>query len=128
MDWSLVLASQDIPATIVQSDPTGWALLVEPGDYERAREAIRLYRLENRRWGWRQPIPWSEATFHWGSVGWCLLLIAVHWLTLTDFAGFRVSGQFDSAAAARGEWWRAFTAVLLHADLAHLLANTTIGF
>src|SRR5690242_2685039 len=117
MDWSLVLASQDIPAVISQSQETGWALLVEPQDYERARNAIRQYRLENRRWGWRQPIPWAAATFHWGSLGWCFLLILMHWITFNGLDFLRQTGRFDSAAAAHGQWWRAFTAILLHADL-----------
>ena len=64
----------------------------------------------------------------WGGLAWCAALVLAHWLTWREFAAFRVAGQFDSAAAAQGEWWRAFTAIALHADLAHLLANTTVGF
>lgn len=33
----------------------------------------------------------------------------------------------DSAKVAAGEWWRLFTAVFLHGDLAHLAANITFG-
>lgn len=128
MDWSLVLASQDIPAIIVQSSPTGWALQVEPADYARAIDAIRLYRLENRRWAWRQPVPWIHTTFHFGSLGWCLLLVLVHWWTFGQTSGFRANGQFASEQVAQGQWWRAFTAILLHQDLSHLLSNVTIGF
>ena len=55
MDWSLVLASQQIETTIEYApDASGWGLMVPPPDAERAIEAIRLYRLENRRWGWRR--------------------------------------------------------------------------
>lgn len=128
MDWSLVLASQDISSTILRSDEAGWHLEVDPRDYQRAREAIRLYRLENRRWSWRQPIPWFQTTFHLGAAAWCAALILVHWLTTHRIPEFRMGGQFSSVAAWKGEWWRAFTAILLHADLAHLLANVTTGF
>jgi membrane associated rhomboid family serine protease len=127
MDWSLVLASQDIPSTIVQTEPTGWGLLVEPQDYERALSSIQQYRLENRRWGWRQPLPWSEATFHWGALGWCTFLVVMHWLSVTDLQSFRSTGAFKTDLVAHGEWWRTFSAMLLHANLSHLLANTTIG-
>ncbi len=65
MDWSLVLASQDIAATIVRSDDDQWALYVEPHEHHRALDSIRQYQRENRKWSWRQPIPWSEATFNW---------------------------------------------------------------
>jgi membrane associated rhomboid family serine protease len=34
----------------------------------------------------------------------------------------------NSVAARDGEWWRLFTATTLHADLAHLAANLTLGF
>jgi rhomboid protease GluP len=127
MDWSLVLASQDIPTTIVESDETGWGLAVDSQDRQRALDAIRLFRLENRRWNWRQPIPWSEATFHWGALGWCLLMLLIHWLTNNFFPEFRSAANFDTARFVEGEWWRGFTAILLHADVAHLAANTTSG-
>jgi rhomboid protease GluP len=127
MDWSLVLASQDIPATIVHSEEAGWGLSVHSEDHDRALASIQQYQLENHTWGWRQPIPWSDATFDWGSLGWCLLLILVHSLTLGPLAWFRAAGRFDSALVRQGQWWRAFTAILLHFDLHHLLANVTTG-
>ena len=39
----------------------------------------------------------------------------------------RSRGLMDNAAVAAGEWWRPFTATLLHADIAHLAANATTG-
>ena len=127
MDWSLVLASQDIPATIIQLE-SGWGLEVEPQQHQAALEAIHQYKLENRRWGWHRPIPWSEATFHWGSLGWCFLIILVHWICSERIPAFRDAGAFATKAVTHGEWWRTFTAVLLHADVAHLVANATAGF
>ena len=38
------------------------------------------------------------------------------------------TGLMDSAAVSKGAWWRLFTAILLHNDLGHLMANMTIGF
>lgn len=128
MDWSLVLASQEIGNTIAYDDANGWGLAVEPQDYERAREAIRQYRLENRRWGWNQAVPWSDATFDWGALGWCVLFIVIHWIISEGMPAFRDAAVFRPKEFLNGEWWRVFTAVLLHADLKHLLANATIGF
>ena len=69
MDWSLVLASQDIE-TIIECSPedAGWSLQVCAADYERAMAAIRQFRLENRGLAWRQKLQWSGLTFHWGSI------------------------------------------------------------
>jgi membrane associated rhomboid family serine protease len=127
MDWSLVLASQDISSTILQADPSGWALAVEPQEYERALEAIRQYRLENRRWGWRQRLPVSGMIFHWGALNWCALLALVHWALERLPPEIRGRATFASERATAGEWWRAFTAILLHADIGHLLANLSTG-
>jgi len=33
----------------------------------------------------------------------------------------------DGAAVAHGQWWRLFTAMWLHADLAHLATNAALG-
>ncbi len=126
MDWSLVLASQDIPSTIIKSE-SGWALEVEPSDHQAALRAIQQFRVENRGWNWRQPAAWSATMFHWGALGWCILLILVYRVTSLDYPEFKTAAQFATREVARGEWWRAFTATLLHADLGHLLANTTSG-
>jgi membrane associated rhomboid family serine protease len=33
----------------------------------------------------------------------------------------------DNAAVRAGEWWRIFTAMLLHADVGHLMSNLSLG-
>jgi rhomboid protease GluP len=125
MDWSLVLASQGITAEIVQDD-AGWALSVNETDFDRAQQMIHLYRAENRGWKWRRPIPGSKLVFHSGSVFW---VIAIFWIFWWSSSGDqpRTVGAMDNAAVSNGEWWRLFTAVTLHSDWAHLIANGTTG-
>lgn len=128
MDWALVLASQDIPAIIDDgADGLGWGLIVSAADHLAAVRAIELYRLENRHWRWRQPLPWRGLLFDWRVLFWGLLLVAFHVLTQFSRPDFSTTGRMDNAAVMAGEWWRIFTAVLLHADLAHLAANVSIG-
>jgi membrane associated rhomboid family serine protease len=78
--------------------------------------------LENPRWPWRKTIPKSEAVFDWATSAWVLLTIAYFWLSEAR-GDLRIVGMTDGAALARGEWWRLFTATLLHTDLAHLAMN-----
>ena len=126
MDWSLVLVSQGIETAIDYSeDGAGWGLLIVEQDYERALTAIRQYRLENRRWLWRQEVFRPGLLFDWGSLAWVCLLVFFYWLnTRTDLQS---AGIMDSGAVLRGQWWRLFTAIWLHGDIAHLAANATIG-
>ena len=127
MDWSLVLASQAIEHMIQRDEATGWTLAVAEADHERALAHIRLYRVENRHWCWRQPIFQPGVFFDWSSLAWMLLAIFFYaWSEArTDL---RVLGRMDGDALAHGEWWRLFTATWLHADLAHLAANAVFGF
>lgn len=127
MDWSLVLASQGVEPTIdFAEDGAGWALLVPAQDYDRALADIGQYERENRGWPWQQRVFQPGFLFDWGSVAWVLLLTLFYWLNDQRF-DLRSAGLMDSAAVARGEWWRLFTAVWLHADLAHLAGNATLG-
>jgi rhomboid protease GluP len=127
MDWSLVLASQDIEVTIDYSEEgAGWGLLVATADVEGAIRALRQYHLENRRPPWRQEVLHSGLLFDWVSLGWVLL--AAFFCQMDLRSPLQVAGQMDSALVAHGQWWRLFTALWLHADIAHLAANATIGF
>jgi len=126
MDWSLVLASQDIAATIASTEEHRWALLIERDDYDRAIETIRRYEEENRHWHWGQPLPWSSVAFHWGALVPCLVLILIHQASW-ESPPLRSAWIFDTTAVRSGQWWRGFTAVLLHADVTHLFANVTSG-
>ena len=127
MDWSLVLASQGIKHTIKHDEATGWVLAVSAVDYETASAQIRLYRLENRHWRWRQPVFQDGWYFDWSSLIWVALSIFFFGWSETH-AGFRLAGIMDNTALTGGEWWRLFTAIWLHADLAHLAANLVFGF
>jgi membrane associated rhomboid family serine protease len=128
MDWSLVLVSQGIECTIERDPETDrWQLLVDAPDYSRALQSIRQYRIENYRPFWRQPVPWTGLVFDWRSVGWFFLVIALFALDEMRSGYLRRAGQMDSQAVWAGQWWRIFTAITLHADLAHLAANVSSG-
>ena len=126
MDWSLVLVSQGIETTIDQAeDGTGWGLLVPGQDYGNALRVIRQYHLENRGWPWQQAVFRPGFLFDWGGVAWALLADLFFWLSArTDLQS---AGVMDGTAVAHGQWWRLFTAMWLHADLAHLATNATLG-
>jgi membrane associated rhomboid family serine protease len=126
MDWSLVLISQGIESTVDQ-EGSGWVLRVPAGEAARAASALALYERENPRIRWRRVLPGTDLLFHGAVFGWSLLLVAMH-LTLGDPDSlWRKHALMDVAAVRAGQWWRAATAVWLHADLRHLASNLTAG-
>ena len=126
MDWSLVLVSQGIEAVIQRpTETSGWELLVPSLEHARALEAIRLYRRENRHLPWQQQVSDSGLVFDWTAIAWVFLLIFFHWLDART--NLRSGGLMIPAMVRHGEWFRLFTAVWLHADLAHLGSNAAIG-
>ncbi len=126
MDWGLVLTSQGIEAAIVREDER-WALSLHPQDYDRASAVLNQYVAENRGWKWQQTLPGSDLTFHWGSLLWALATAAIYYWSMVLFPHMQSAGAMDSQLVHQGQWWRLFTAVTLHADVSHLLANITIG-
>jgi len=127
MDWSLVLASQGIEVIIEPPTvETGWNLIVPEPQRAVALHAIEKYSAENRAWRWPRQNFGGDFHFDWTSTVWIALLIFCHWMSARSI-DFKSSGIFDSNAFKAGEWWRAFTAIMLHADTNHLVSNCILG-
>lgn len=131
--WALVLDSRSIPCCI-DTDGSGWQLLVPEKHLESARKELQLY--EEKNLDWPPPLPPArrlvENTLPTVSI---LLLLAIfHNLTLLGFSipgrGIIDLNEIGAAHAGdilNGQWWRLVTALTLHADILHLLSNLTIG-
>lgn len=72
-------------------------------------------------WG-RRP-----AGLAYGAV-WAAALIAVFFGQMSDPRLVELGASSNLAFFDNGEWWRPFTALFLHADLAHLTGNLASGF
>jgi rhomboid protease GluP len=128
MDWSLVLASQDIPHLIASPDESGqWSLRIDSADISRASQSIRQYEAENRTRPWQQPYLEGRIVFDWVALVWVVALIVIHALSESHPA-LKKSGVMHGVAVSHGEWWRLVTATQIHADWGHLASNLSIGF
>lgn len=128
LDWSLVLVSQGIENVITRrEEDDAWRLEIAEADFVRATESLALYERENRR-PWRREVKWTGLFFDVRGALWFVALILFHFSAEVVRKNFHLPGAVDRGAVLHGEWWRVFTAVTLHADVAHLLANVTIGF
>lgn len=127
MDWSLVLISQGIESTVDFSEELGWGLILSAAHHQPALGILEQYRAENRHWPWRRKISSKGVLFDWASMGWVLLIGIFFWIQTHAGPGFQDAGLMDAVAVSRGEWWRLFTAVFLHADAGHFALNASIG-
>ncbi|MEZ5565035.1 MAG: rhomboid family intramembrane serine protease [Gammaproteobacteria bacterium] len=145
-EQGLVLDAVDIP-NLIADGPYHGVLLLVPGEFAaRAREQLRLYAVENRRRPPSGPRAASQlapytveanpaASQHiasrpvTGIVGYLLVMIFVFLLQgrLALGVDWLTAGGLDGVAVRQGEWWRLITALTLHGDVGHLVANLFFG-
>jgi len=125
-DAALVLSAIDIDNQIT-SMASGWSLLVQEQDQQRAHTQLQLYWQENQP----SKITPVEATIvdsGWpGVIGYlCLIwfIPAAQAFTTLDLLAL---GRLDAGLVTTGEWWRVVTALTLHGDIAHIIANSLFG-
>lgn len=127
-EWSLALSSEGIDARILRR-PEGYFVEV-PADRERAALALLdTYVRENApapppppEASWPFPVP-AMAGFSAGLIA----LFLVTGTRATRGPAF-AEGTAHAGRIVSGEWWRAFTALTLHADLGHVVGNALSGF
>ena len=129
MDLSLVLEQEGIPHELRRVEDAHWALQIDEQDAARAEAAIAAFEQENplevRRPEVIHPITGAVAS----GVAFSLALVAMYVRTGPESSGspWFQRGGADAAAILRGEWWRAVTALTLHADAAHVAGNAVLG-
>ena len=125
---AFVLQAVGIGSQVLQ-DARGWVLLVAEADTPSAAVQLRRYDLENppKR---RLPEPEPAHRQAWAGVaGYVLVLLAVGYLAGVHAFGvdWLAAGGLVGAAVRSGEAWRTVTALTLHFDVAHLVANLGFG-
>jgi membrane associated rhomboid family serine protease len=123
----LVVAAKELPHWI-EREGDEWVLRVEEPVREVVMRELAEFESEERE------RPAVRAVFPSGEVETLSLYVAA-WLLGTFFflqkmlaaSAWEDRGVAESRAILRGEWWRTVTALTLHADVSHIVANLATG-
>jgi len=122
--WRLVLASEGIDSQVARAGD-GWRVVVGAEEADAGARAIGAWRLENRP---GPPPPPDVARRSLAGVWLAAGLLAGHAVATLDRARpWRFLGAADAEAIRAGEFWRALTALTLHADWGHVVSNALSG-
>ena len=125
--FELVLAARGIDSRIEFQDGE-WRLTVAEDDLDASRRELAAYEGENAPTP-AMPQPARIDGGWWGVAGYLMVIWAT--LALEASAAFgwdwRAAGRLHVAAVRDGELWRLVTALTLHADLGHIVANSVFG-
>jgi membrane associated rhomboid family serine protease len=129
MDLSLVLEQEGIRHELRQVGDAHWALQTDEKDAARAETAIAAFERENPLEVRRPEVVHSTTGAVTSGVAFSLALVAMYVRTGPESARspWFERGSADAAAILRGEWWRAVTALTLHADAGHVAGNAVLG-
>ena len=107
----------------------GYSLRVAAASAEDVRRQLALYDRESTNWPPRLR-PLARLRFAWAvPLAWAISCVLVFRLQLRWPDRFEDFGALQADALfGRGEWWRPVTALFLHGDLGHLVANLGAGF
>jgi membrane associated rhomboid family serine protease len=129
MDLSLVLDQEGVAHELRSVGDEQWALaILRDEDAARAEAAVAAFEKENplaQRPASEAPAP--QAGVAAGLIFGAALVLLQMWTgPESDNDWFR-AGTAQASAILRGEWWRAVTALTLHADAGHAVGNALLG-
>jgi membrane associated rhomboid family serine protease len=126
-EYALALAARDL-AYVIEREGDSWLLRVEEAVRDSAARELATVAEEEQARQIRAPaaeIP-KLRTLPLFLIAWAMG--GMFFLQNVMGSGWIEAGASSSARIlGNGEWWRAVTALTLHADLAHVLANIATG-
>ena len=125
---AFVLHAVGIQSTVTYAGAR-FILWVREADGPKALTHLRQYETENRPLPPPPPPP-RVFPYAWaGCVGYILCLMGVAYLISAGLVRLDAfdTGDMHAANIRAGQWWRAWTALTLHVDGAHLAANLAAG-
>ena len=108
----------------------GHHLRVEPGALETARRQLACFDRESVGWPPKPVVDNAPVRLHapLSPLFWVLGVLAVFWAQ-GAWPGLTEAGALDADRVFHhGEWWRAASALWLHADVGHLVSNAGGGW
>ena len=129
MELRLVLNAAGISAEARHQD--GWWLLSVPAyDLAKSKGEIDAYRQENAV-AEKRP---TQVALRYGGAGvavfaYALVILVVGtWDAVSAFGvDWNSNGAMEAGKVVDGQWWRCLTALTLHVDAGHLIANLVFG-
>lgn len=129
LELRLVLDAVGIHSEAVQRD-AWWVLVVPSDDLDRAASELHAYRQENSD---RSPEHNTPVPIYPGAVEAVVVYAAVIMLIATLAAReafglpWLTAGRMQAGSVVAGQWWRTVTALTLHLDAGHIVANLIFG-
>ena len=123
-----MLTAVGLPS-IVELDGAEYVIRVDAANGAAALAHLERYAVESRPPPPPPPPPrlhpfaWVGCVLYAGALFFVAVAVAGGWWRLDSFD----AGTMDAARVQSGEWWRAWTALTLHVDAAHLATNLGAG-
>jgi len=124
-EWALVLEAEGM-APEIRSLGDEFVLLVDSADAHRAVKALWAYESENRP----AATPFEDDWSGWGpfyaaaAIAAAMLIFFVAGMLTEPVLHWYDRGSASAERILHGELWRTVTALTLHADFAHVIANS----
>jgi membrane associated rhomboid family serine protease len=126
-EHSLVILAMGLPCWLVRFE-ADYRLMIEPAHAAEAARQLRAFDRESAHWPPKPVMPEPTAPLDLTTpLLWALLTVVVFWGEAWQPQWIKFGALEAESLWRRHEWWRPFTALFLHADSAHLVANALSG-
>lgn len=128
MDLSLALDAEGVQHELRSFGEEQWALVIADEDAARAEATLAAFERENPIARRPADVPETAA----GVAGGLVFFLAVVFFQVwtgpeSSRSEWFARGSAEAERILRGEWWRALTALTLHADAGHAAGNAVLG-